>query len=56
MKTKKKLFPNIKIQWINMLSLLKCVFEEYYPSLMKMVVDSAIVALAITNLDQMYDG
>jgi len=39
-----------------MLSLLKCVFKEYYYLLMKMVVDSVTVALTITNLDQIYDG
>jgi hypothetical protein len=50
-----KLFQNIKTQWISMLSPLKCMFEEYQPLLMKMVVDSTTMALATSNLDKFCD-
>jgi len=38
-----------------MLSPLKHVLEEYQPLLMKMVIDSTIVTLVISNLDQLCD-
>jgi hypothetical protein len=38
-----------------MLSPLKCVREEYCPLLMKMTLDSTIVAQVSTNLDQLCD-
>jgi hypothetical protein len=38
-----------------MLSRLKCVFEEYQPLLMKMVIDSTTMVLATSNLDKFYD-
>jgi hypothetical protein len=50
-----KLLRNIKTQWINILSPLKHLLEEYYPLLMKMALDSTIVAQATTNLDQFCD-
>jgi hypothetical protein len=50
-----KIVWNIKTQWINMLSPLKCVFEKYQPVLMKMVIDSTTMALATSNLGKFYD-
>ncbi len=44
-------FCNIRTQWINMLSPLKCMLEDYYHLLMKMTIDSTIVALATSKLD-----
>jgi hypothetical protein len=38
-----------------MLSPLKHVLEEYWPLLMKMVVDSTIVTLVASNVDQLCD-
>jgi len=38
-----------------MLSPLKHVLEEYRPLLMKMVVDSTIVTLVASNVDQLCD-
>jgi hypothetical protein len=38
-----------------MLSPLKHVLEEYWPLLMKMVVDSTIMTLVTSNLDQLCD-
>jgi hypothetical protein len=38
-----------------MLSPLKCMFENYCHLLMKMVVDSIIVALTTNKLDWLYD-
>jgi uncharacterized circularly permuted ATP-grasp superfamily protein len=56
METKRnKLLHNIKIWWISMLSPLKHVLEEYRPLLMKMTLDSIIVAQVATNLDQLCD-
>ncbi len=56
METKKnKLLHNIKIWQISMLNPLKHVLEEYCPLLMKMRLDSTIVAQVATNLYQLYD-
>jgi hypothetical protein len=38
-----------------MLSPMECMFEKYYPFLMKIVIDSIIVALVASHLDQLYD-
>jgi hypothetical protein len=46
-----KLLCDIRTQWINMLSPLKCMLEDYCHLLMKMVVDSIIVALTTSKLD-----
>jgi hypothetical protein len=46
-----RLLCNIKIQWINVLNLLKRLLEKYYHLSMKMEIDSTIVTLAASNLD-----
>jgi hypothetical protein len=38
-----------------MLNPLKCMFEDYCHLLMKMAIDSTIVALATSKLDWLYD-
>jgi hypothetical protein len=34
---------------------MECVLEKYCPLLMEIVIDSIIVALVASNLDQLYD-
>jgi hypothetical protein len=50
-----KLLHNIKTQWISILCPLKHLLEEFHLLLMKMALDSTIVAQATTNLNQLCD-
>jgi hypothetical protein len=56
METKKnKVLINVRTRWINMLSRVKRVMEEYHTLLIKMAFDMPNKIKVITNLDHLVD-